>query len=44
MIVIVGAALALGIAGIPSTHHDTPVHAAVTTTTVLPSPPTSGSG
>jgi len=35
MIVVVGAALAFGIAGVPSTQHDPPVHV-LTTTTLAP--------
>jgi hypothetical protein len=39
MIIVVGALLALGIAGVPSTHQDTPVQLLPTTTTVAPASP-----
>lgn len=39
MIVAVGAALALAIAGIPSTRTDAPLHSRVTTTTAGPAAP-----
>lgn len=42
MIVVVGAFLAIGIAGLPSTHSDPPMLPRMTTTTVEPT--TSGTG
>jgi len=36
VIVVVGAALALGIAGVPSTHHDQPVRDRTTVATAAP--------
>ncbi|MDQ1393197.1 MAG: hypothetical protein QOF30_2174 [Acidimicrobiaceae bacterium] len=36
MIVLVGAILAIGIAGIPTTHHDQPVRVVTTSTSVAP--------
>ncbi len=46
MIVVVGAILALGIAGVPSTRHDPPIRVLTTTTTITSIPPgaTSGTG